>query len=417
MTITVGSLRGSSQGMNRPAFTCSSCHCVFNDAESQKAHYQSDWHRYNLRRKVQEMPPVTQEAYLARIDAAQKNNRDVKGDPRVESSSGAAPTYDCKCCKKTFASLNSYENHLKSKKHMEQASKPQANQIPDTTKQLEEEHGRDQSTPLHQAANQLYLDPNCSEEQILEAIKSKLAIARRLRAEECIFCNSSSLSFEENMEHMVKEHSLYIPDLEFVEDLPGLIQYLGDKVSVAHCCLYCPSSVQPFSGLEAVRRHMVDKGHSKIRFDPEDGMEELAEFYNYEQIVSDDDDENFVDVDRDEEEYYLEQEGSLIISPDETELILPSGKRLGHRAYRVYYKQNIRIEPTPERQSRRGEHQALVARMSDHYMAMGLAQPAEQRRHLIDQRRDMERRKDWDNRMGVRNNKILQEYFRYQLRQ
>jgi pre-60S factor REI1 len=311
---------------------------------------------------------------------------------------------ECQACRKFFASENSYENHLKSKKHLENETSglDEPKLVVKSKAQANLELNKDS-----------YLDKDATEEQIREALESKLSMARRLKPEECIFCNHSFESFDVSMDHMVKNHGLYIPDLEFVEDLPGMVSYLADKVSVAFCCLYCNASVQPFTSIESVRRHMLDKGHLKIRFDDE-GMQELADFYNYEEILSDDGDEEFVDVDEDRDDNG-DFDSALVISPDETELILPSGKRLGNRAYRKYYKQNLPVE-REERPSRRSEHQALISRMSDHYLAAGMMQPAAERKFVIDQRRDNERRKEWDQKVSVSANK-LQEYFRIQLRQ
>jgi len=36
-------------------------------AELQKEHYKSDWHRYNLKRKVADLPPVTAENFQQRV--------------------------------------------------------------------------------------------------------------------------------------------------------------------------------------------------------------------------------------------------------------------------------------------------------------------------------------------------------------
>lgn len=43
------------------SFTCISCHVVFKEANIQREHYRTDWHRYNLKRKVVDLPPVTAE--------------------------------------------------------------------------------------------------------------------------------------------------------------------------------------------------------------------------------------------------------------------------------------------------------------------------------------------------------------------
>ena len=49
------------------AFTCISCRVAFAEPELQRAHYKTDWHRYNLKRKVAELPPVTAENFQSRV--------------------------------------------------------------------------------------------------------------------------------------------------------------------------------------------------------------------------------------------------------------------------------------------------------------------------------------------------------------
>lgn len=50
-----------------PLFTCISCRVVFANSELQKAHYRTDWHRYNLKRKVADLPPVTAVDFQQRV--------------------------------------------------------------------------------------------------------------------------------------------------------------------------------------------------------------------------------------------------------------------------------------------------------------------------------------------------------------
>jgi pre-60S factor REI1 len=48
-----------------------------------------------------------------------------------------------------------------------------------------------------------------------------------LRPEECLFCSLKSSNLEENLSHMANAHSFFLPDFEYIKDLPGLIEYLG----------------------------------------------------------------------------------------------------------------------------------------------------------------------------------------------
>ena len=39
------------------SFTCNTCEVEYDDVESHRSHYKSDWHRYNLRRRQVELAP------------------------------------------------------------------------------------------------------------------------------------------------------------------------------------------------------------------------------------------------------------------------------------------------------------------------------------------------------------------------
>lgn len=44
---------------------------------------------------------------------------------------------------------------------------------------------------------------------------------------DCLFCSHHSSSLMKNVAHMTKIHSFFIPDIEYLSDLKGLIKYLG----------------------------------------------------------------------------------------------------------------------------------------------------------------------------------------------
>lgn len=54
------------------------------------------------------------------------------------------------------------------------------------------------------------------------------ALPGSLPVTSCLFCSHHSRSLMKNIAHMTKVHSFFIPDLEFLVDLRGLIRYLGE---------------------------------------------------------------------------------------------------------------------------------------------------------------------------------------------
>lgn len=93
------------------SYTCISCRVAFADGEVQRAHYKTDWHRYNLKRKVADMPPVTAENFQERV-LAQRAAAD-------QQLTDTAATEYCTVCNKRFSSANAYQNHLQSHKHQQ----------------------------------------------------------------------------------------------------------------------------------------------------------------------------------------------------------------------------------------------------------------------------------------------------------
>lgn len=93
------------------SYTCISCRVAFADGEVQRAHYKTDWHRYNLKRKVADMPPVTAENFQERVLAQRAATE--------QQVTGATVSEGCTTCNKKFSSSNAYQNHLQSHKHQQ----------------------------------------------------------------------------------------------------------------------------------------------------------------------------------------------------------------------------------------------------------------------------------------------------------
>ncbi|XP_023252454.1 zinc finger protein 622 [Seriola lalandi dorsalis] len=93
------------------SYTCISCRVAFADGDVQRAHYKTDWHRYNLKRKVADMPPVTAENFQERVLAQRAAAEQHLNDATV--------TEGCAVCNKKFSSANAFQNHLQSHKHQQ----------------------------------------------------------------------------------------------------------------------------------------------------------------------------------------------------------------------------------------------------------------------------------------------------------
>lgn len=98
-------------------YTCITCHVAFINGELQRAHYKTDWHRYNLKRKVADLGPITASEFTEKVESIQQQ----RSEKNIDGNNKAALA--CKDCGKAFTSENGLLNHIKSKKHIDTVAK------------------------------------------------------------------------------------------------------------------------------------------------------------------------------------------------------------------------------------------------------------------------------------------------------
>jgi len=366
------------------SYTCIACRVMFaakddgpaaEAAELQKAHYKTDWHRYNLKRKVANLPPVTAENFQERVLAQKKELVDQETDTSCS----------CQICSKHFSTANSYENHLKSKKHREAAARDEQS-LPTDVQTMNAKNrelsARNKDTKNAELKNsQIKSSAECepainscssggaegTTEDIIEDTDSETDEwdGEALGLEECLFCPHASESLEKNIKHMTVEHSFFIPDIEYLVDLEGFISYLGEKVGAMRMCLWCGDKSRVFTELKSVQQHMTDKGHCKL-FHDGDAVLEYADFYDYRT--------SYPDFKKEDDEAELMEHsdddlvgGSSELDQTGYQMVLPSGATVGHRSLTRYYRQKLR----PDRQLVLSKNSSEVSKVISHYKALG----------------------------------------------
>ncbi|CAA19119.1 ribosome biogenesis protein Rei1 [Schizosaccharomyces pombe] len=449
------------------SFACTTCTVAFNNAESQKIHWKSDWHHYNLKRKVASLPPLSAEVFAGKILSIQKQNEEVQKKAEFYQN--------CEVCNKKFYSEGAYSSHMASKKHRDNLSKFQRNSRikklqsedassiasstlsmgePVVDSEIEEEedlasqltsraislsnlslHGRESEPSKTELATSIPQSNEASKSHLFtqeptpEEIEAELArrSSQRLSPRDCLFCAASFSSFDTCKKHMKASHSLYIPEREYLVDEPSLFDYLAEKISIGFTCLTCN---REFKSLEAVRAHMQQKGHTSIAYDTEDEQLELSDFYDFttsypdyavkqdETVVEEDGSSgegDWEDVSDDSDNSSLDSlEMGRVPIADEYELHLPSGNRVGHRSLSRYFRQNLHSSSTAVGDGA-SIHQNVARRaMSGNARAYrqavetSIAGVRDGRKNYsashIKSFQDQRRREEFANKMGIKNN-------------
>ncbi|KAM6954683.1 cytoplasmic 60S subunit biogenesis factor ZNF622 [Aplochiton taeniatus] len=457
-------------------YTCISCRVAFVDGEVQRAHYKTDWHRYNLKRKVADMPPVTAENFKERV-MAQRAAAELK-------EREASVSQSCSSCSKRFSSANAYQNHLQSHKH-QQAEKQallaaqkkvekmneknlekglgeekvdhnaknealqqalKVEQKPAPPRQAPEERPRPEKPPrllwFEEQAKRLPAedqgedgatapddewddmdeeeeeddDVEEEEEETMEqeagggSVGGVAPLPGSISVCDCLFCPHHSHSLMKNLAHMTRVHSFFIPDLEFLIDLKGLIAYLGEKVGAGKVCLWCNEKGRSFYSTEAVQAHMTDKSHCKLLTDGDASLE-FADFYDFRSSYPD----RKEGEDGDMEDENLPDDKNLEFDDDTLELTLPSGARIGHRSLMRYYKQRFGAPKAVAL----AHNQRAVGRVLRQYRALGWGGGELARTSFYLNNKDMQyvqkMKSKWMLKLGKNNNSTKQTHFRAQV--
>lgn len=296
--------------------------------------------RYNLKRKVSELPPVTADDFSNRVIQARSADEESQRDESLF----------CKACKKFFKTKGSHDNHLGGKKHKESLKlflenhanedDQEAVRVSIPTAEVIEERRK-----LSEADDDDMDVESVDSDEWDEDTENPIAKSN------CMFCDHHSKNLVKNLKHMAVAHSFFVPDPEFCCDVEGLLMYLAEKVCRDFICLWCNEKGRTFYSIQSVRQHMIEKGHTKMLHEGA-ALAEYVDFYDYSSSYPDNDGSKDVDAEMD----------APVLDGDEYQLVLPSGNVIGHRSLMRYYKQ--RINP----------NRALVLKKSDKKLHKVMAQ-------------------------------------------
>lgn len=384
------------------SFTCLACRVVFKDAENQRAHYKTDWHRYNLKRKVAELPPVTLDVFNQKVTLQEKRKEEKVTDT----------TLVCKTCNKTFSSVNSHDNHLKSKKHKEIAAKQSSDAVTGTkiVSSVKKSASKSQKsvTVLPSVEDDVIIDDDDDDSDEWEDLSEEEIDDENYDEDDeslpsnfCLFCPHESVNLEDNIRHMSKSHSFFIPDVTFVTDIDAFMVYLGAKVGSGKICLLCNTHSKQFQTVRACQKHMTDKRHCVLDYEGDAALE-YADFYDFSSTYPDaeetDDSESLADSEV--------SAGELSVDPETLELILTSGARAGHRALRRYFNQGI---PPEHLQHNR----KMITGLETQYKALGWhgsSMAVDVRKRIVAKRIENRHRLNQRMAMGVKGNHMMKHF-------
>lgn len=292
--------------MNSSMFTCNSCGTEFKTGDLQRYHMKTEWHRYNLKRRMAQLPPVTSDEFAEKLLLSKQEQ---EANPVDEFG---------------FAMLNTPNDHFKHSKkkyhhhihhHNNNEGDDHGLSISDSKVKASQDYKHDElelkriiseAESIGSEFSQLsfdteYTNTDLDEDTVSEySFTSESNFGSDYPTEEdetddnnsqigenvdnslshtcCLYCGMDNKEVERNIRHMFRSHGLYIPERSYLVDLPGLLDFLINTIVVDYACLCCNYVGK---SLKSIRDHMNSKRHCRMPYETSFEKEMFAPFYDY----------------------------------------------------------------------------------------------------------------------------------------
>lgn len=366
-------------------YTCNSCSLGFGSSQDQRNHMKTEWHRYNLKRRVAQLPAITEQVFTSKVNIlGQSDNadaKDTKGKEQLTKKELRRREKEALLEKKKKLLALARESMLRNmaSEQTKRDEQPET-KAEESAKELEEVNEAEEEKK-EQESKKDTLDEDLTEEELAEKLmQQKLESKIEIPLETCLFCTKKTFpDFESNLDHMFRNHGFYIPEQKYLIDKVGLVKYLSEKIGLGNVCIVCNYQGR---SLDAVRAHMLAKRHCKVPYESENEILEISEFYDFTKsyeafsqkkhsnitTASEDGiEEEWEDVSDEEGEENKETTGvndqveddipKEYLYNDGVELHLPTGVKVGHRSLQRYFRQNLK----PEKELTEGQGTLVAA--------------------------------------------------------
>lgn len=367
-----------------PIFTCNACVIQFKSSDLQRYHMKTEWHRYNLKRRVAELPPISADVFAEKLQISERERAENQVDefgfallrpvnlPKNDIGAKNLPHRSKggirrKVSNETAKNIDNsvYERNLESA-----VSPPDISDSEGTNTDFGENTASEYGFTS---------DSNWESDSEIASVadSERILDSNKVTITDCIYCGRQNKEVNRNINHMFEAHGLYIPERSYLADLSGLLNFLIQEIVTKKLCLCCNFQG---SSLESIRDHMLSKRHCKMPYETKEERAKFSQFYDFSSLdesevnnkESDKSSKKKIHFKEDDEEINGDEDSSrhqinsnyTIVELDDTglELTLPTGARAGHRIGQRYFRQNL--PPSPESRESRATISAADRRLA-----------------------------------------------------
>ncbi|VWU49864.1 zinc finger protein, putative [Hepatocystis sp. ex Piliocolobus tephrosceles] len=214
--------------LNKKIYNCHTCNIQIYNYSFFRFHFKSEWHKYNLKRKLLNLNAVNELTFNEKV-------QNVKQD-----------------------------ENLKDKKNNNDAHKKRSNNDNNKKKKGQKKNNIDLQINNNDSTEKNV--NNCTSKSVY-ATKEDVLLQKNVIYDNplvCFFDNRLFPSINENIKHMNDNYSFFIPDIKYVTNLKKVLLIIGKKIYEENICIYCFRNSKCVKSLQS---HMVCKSHTKLHTD------------------------------------------------------------------------------------------------------------------------------------------------------
>ncbi|KAL6933947.1 hypothetical protein ACO0R3_001730 [Hanseniaspora guilliermondii] len=283
---------------NRTSFTCNACALTFPSSDIQRFHMKSDWHRYNLKRKLEGLMPVSSEEFQVKIERFNKIKEsgildDYEYSTDEHNDSNIFKSKDLSKTEET-SDIADYEESSEEKEDSdadmsvedEQADDKQLfniNKLNINKKSVNDNMSDTDGTEFYKttdfnattASDYTSRDPTTDGDSEMSLDSDEDGEPDELSVNDCVFCYHTSKDSERNIKHMFTKHGFYIPERSFLVDLNGLLSFIDYIINCEEHCLVCE-----YQG-SGIKHHLEKKGHARMVYETAKQKSLFKDYYDF----------------------------------------------------------------------------------------------------------------------------------------
>ncbi|GME70990.1 unnamed protein product [[Candida] boidinii] len=221
----------------------------------------TEWHRYNLKRKVANLPAISEDLFNSKVANLTSSTDDIDTKDEEDEKTNNEKKKNKTITKKEIRRRQKEELAEKKRQLLELAKQKMLAsggviKINDDGKikfeqNIDDQEGKEveitevlENVKIEEDEIKAKLeneDTEVDQTELTEEelIQQKLANRVEISPLSCLFCTKRFPFQGKAIEHMFKVHGMYIPERNYLVDEPGLIKYLSEKIGlVNHIVVY-----------------------------------------------------------------------------------------------------------------------------------------------------------------------------------